>query len=374
MKCNASRTSEGNNKKNLPCDDECARLARNRQLALALKIDSNAQKDDHILYSNDTLRMFRENIKWAQQREKEFRVFAADEKERRLRFKPMPQHQRAFLHSLSEDFGFDGISMDPEPYRHVAVFKTPKFVMAPMKTLLECLRIRNAATAISEAPKKLQTSNTPYNGFLLAHPRFGATIDEIWADYSPILGATMGVVFDISFLLTEEIVIRAQPTSSSTTMISATFVETTVRGLKTLLTAMTLSKRIAQSVQLCSVDSSMKVTRREVDDLASNGGWSQVAAKAAAPRSAAQRPTAVGEKGSYTVLGSRLKDAKEKKKRDELEKARQALEVVDDWEEELGPDEATGEDPAKVEDSDLDQPQHVTYSGEPSDVGENVST
>lgn len=373
-KCNSSRTSEGNNKKNLPCDDECARLARNRQLALALKIDSNAQKDDHIPYSNDTLRMFRENMKWAQQREKEFRVFAADEKEKRLRFKPMPQHQRAFLHSLSEDFGFDGISMDPEPYRHVAVFKTPRFVMAPMKTLLECLRIRNAATAISEPPKKLQTSNTPYNGFLLAHPRFGATIDEIWADYSPILSATMGVVFDISFLLTEEIVIRAQPTSSSTTMISAAFVEASVRGLKTSLTAMTLSKRIAQSVQLCSVDSSMKVTRREVDDPAINGGWSQVAAKAAAPRSAAQRPTAVGEKGSYTVLGSRLKDAKEKKKRDELEKARQALEVVDDWEEELGPDEATGEDPAKVEDSDLDQPQHVTSSGEPSDVGENVST
>lgn len=373
MKCNASRTSEGNSKKNLPCDDECARLARNRQLALALNIDPNAHKDDHIPYSHETLRMFRENMKWAQQREKEFRVFAADEKERRLRFKPMPQHQRAFIHSLSEDFCFDGISMDPEPYRHVAVFKTPKFVMAPMKTLLECLRIRNAATAISELPKKFQTSNTPYNGFLLAHPRFGVTVDEIWADYSPIVGAITGVVFDISFLLTEEIVIRAQPTSSSTMTISATSVEASVRGLKTSLTAMTLSKQIAKSVQLCSVDSSMKVTRREVDDPVSNGGWSQVAAKASAPRSAVQRPTAVGEKGSYTVLGSRLKDAKEKKKRDELEKARQALEVVDDWEEELGPDEATGEDPAKVEDSDLDQPQHVT-SGEPSVVGGNTST
>lgn len=348
LKCNASRTSEGNSKKNLLCDDECARLARNRQLALALNIDPNVHKDDHIPYSNETLRMFRENMKWAQQREKEFRAFAADEKERRLRFKPMPQHQRAFIHSLSEDFGFDGISMDPEPYRHVAAFKTPKFVMAPMKTLLECLRIRNAATPISELPKK-QTSNTPYNGFLLVHPRFGVTIDEIWADYAPILGATTGVVFNISFLLTEEIVIRAQPTSSSTTTITATLVEASVEGLKTSLTAMTLSKRLAQSVQLCSVDSSMKVTRREFDDPASNGGWNQVAAKAAAPRSAVQRPTAVGQKVSYTVLTSRLKDAKKKKKRDELEKARQALEVVDDWEEELGPDEATGEDPSKVE-------------------------
>lgn len=111
IKCNASKLSEGNSKKSLTCDDECARLARNQRLALALNIDPEAHKDDHIPYSSATLKLFRENVKWAQIQEREFRVFAADESEKRLRFKPMPAHQRQFLHLLSEDFGFDSESM-----------------------------------------------------------------------------------------------------------------------------------------------------------------------------------------------------------------------------------------------------------------------
>lgn len=367
QKCNASRTSEGNSKKRLNCDDECTRLARNRRLALALNIDPEVHKDDHIPYSNETLRMFRANTKWAQSQEKEFRVFAADEKEKRLRFKPMPQHQRAFIHSLSEDFGFDSESMDPEPHRHVAVFKTPKFVMAPMKTLAECLRIRTVAVS-SDPLKKLQPINTAYNGFLLTHPHFGITTEDLWTHCSPILDTATGLAFDISFLPSEEIVIKAQPASSAA-IISALSLEATLKALKTALSAITASKRLAQSVQLCAVDSSLKVRRRELDDAASNGGWSQVAAKAAAPRSFAPRQTAVGEKVVYTVLGSRLRDAK--KKRQEVEKARQALTVVDDWEEELGNDETTEvenrageetmevENRARVEESDLDKTEEV---------------
>ena len=111
IKCNASKTSEGNSKKTLSCDDECARLARNQRLALALNVDPEAHKDDHIPYSTETLKIFRESVKWAQTQEREFRVFAADDSEKRLRFKPMPDHQRRFLHLLSEDFGFDSESM-----------------------------------------------------------------------------------------------------------------------------------------------------------------------------------------------------------------------------------------------------------------------
>lgn len=336
-KCNASKTSEGNSRKTLSCDDECARLARNRKLALALNIDPDAHKDDHIPYSNDTLNLFRESAKWSQTQEREFRVFAADEGEKRLRFKPMPPHQRAFIHYLAEDFGFDSESMDPEPHRHVAVFKTPRFVMAPMKTLAECLRIRSSAEATSitssEVQKKTHSSNTAYNGFLLTHPRFGITIEEIRAEYSSNLDATKGLSFDVSFLPSEEIVIKARPATASTN-ISTTSIEEIVKALKTPLTATTSSKRLASSLQLCALDPSLNVVRRELDGTASNGGWSQVAAKAAAPR-VAPRQTAVGEKSVYTVLGSKLKDAK--KKREELQKAKEA--VVEDWEEEVRKEE-----------------------------------
>ena len=334
VKCNASKTGEGNSKKSLECDDECARLARNRKLALALSIDPEAHKDDHIPYSYDTLKMFRENVKWCQLQEREIRVFAADESEKRLRFKPMPQHQRAFLHSLSEDFGFDSESMDPEPYRHVAVFKTPRFVMAPMKTLAECVRIRTSAEATSapalETQRKLQIDNEVYNGFLLMNPRFGLTLEELRADCATCFDSTPGLSYEISFLPSEEIIIKARPASSST-VISASAIEVAIKTLKAPLSASISSQRLASSIQLCALDNSLNITRREMDDPANNGGWSQVAAKGAAPRTA-PRQSAVGEKSVYTVLGSKLRDAK--KKKEEMKKAKDS-EVVDDWEEEM---------------------------------------
>ena len=335
LKCNASKTSEGNTKKTLECDDECARLARNQKLARALNIDPEAHKDDHIPYSNDTLKMFRENVKWGQTHEREIRVFAADEAEKRLRFKPMPSHQRAFLHSLSEDFGFDSESMDPEPYRHVAVFKTPRFVMAPMKTLAESVRIRTSAEAssipVAETKRKLQTSNETYNGFLLSNPRFGLTLEELRADCAGSFDSTPGLSYDISFLPSEEIVVKARPSSSSTG-ISPSAIEAAIRGLKAPLSASISAKHLATPIQLCALDNSLNITRREIDDPANNGGWSQVAAKAAAPR-IATRQMAVGEKSVYTVLGSKLRDAKRKK--EEMKKAKESEVVVDDWEEEM---------------------------------------
>lgn len=352
VKCNAFKTSEGNTKKSLECDDECARLARNHKLALALNIDPEAHKDDHIPYSNDTLKLFRENVKWGQTQEREVRVFAVDETEKRLRFKPMPPHQRAFIHSLSEDFGFDSESMDPEPHRHVAVFKTPRFVMAPMKTLAECVRIRTSAEAssapLAETQKKLQANNEIYNGFLLRNPRFGLTLEELRADCAASLDSTPGLSYDISFLPSEEIVIKARPVSSSTA-ISPPAIETAIKALRAPLSSSISSKNLATSIQLCALDNSLNIKRRETDDPANNGGWSQVAAKAAAPRTA-PRQTAVGERSVYTVLGSKLRDAK-KKKEEMKKKAKDSEEVVvDDWEEEMRRQEEA-EEKAVVDDA-----------------------
>ncbi|KAI9870290.1 MAG: FKBP12-associated protein, partial [Pleopsidium flavum] len=286
MRCNASKTSDGNSKKTLTCDDECARLARNRKLALALNIDPEAHKDDHIPYSTDTLTMFRENTKWAQIQEREFRVFAADEAEKRLRFKPMQPHQRAFLHSLAEDFGFDSESMDPDPHRHVAIFKTPKFVMAPMKTLAECMKSKPAVesfiTTTADGQKKLNASNAPYNGFLLSNPRFGLTVEELRSDFSSAFASAASITFDVSFLPSEEIVLKANHTSKT---LSDKDIEASLKSLKSSLSTILITKHLASTIQLCTLDFSLNILRRELDDN-NNGGWSQVAAKAAAPRRA----------------------------------------------------------------------------------------
>ncbi len=334
MKCNASKSSEGNSKKSMACDEECGRLERNRKLALALNIDPEAHRDDHVPYSSDTLKMFRENVKWSQEQEREFRVFAADEAEKRLRFKPMPSHQRAFLHSLAEDFGLDSESMDPEPHRHVAVFKTPRFVMAPMKTLQECVRIRlnaeAAAASLLEDQRRLRSNNEAFNGFLLKQPRFGLTIEELRSELSTQFQSTPGLAFDVSFLPSEEIVIKAKPATPSTN-ISASSIEAAIKAMKPSVLATISTKRFAETCQMCSSDASLNILRRGFEDESATDGWSRVAAKAIAPRSATPQ-RGVGEKSVYTVLGSKLKDAKRKK--EALERARAEESLADDWEEE----------------------------------------
>ena len=343
IRCNATKSNEGNSKRILKCDDECTRLERNRRLALALNIDPEAHKNDHIPYSASTLHMYSEATKWAQTQEREFRVFAADDAERRLRFKPMPPHHRAFLHSLAEDFGFDSESIDPEPHRHVLILKTPRFVMAPIKTLAECVRIRTqeaaASTASETGQRRHQADNTPFNGFLLAGPRFGLTLDELRTDLAEVFSTVPTLSFDISFLPSEEIVLKVR---SFVGTISTAALDSALRALKPALASTTTTKALAAAVHLCALDTSLNILRQE-QDAASADGWSQVAAKAAVGARAAPRKPAVGTKSSFTVLGSQVKAARKKKAEKDKEES-----VVEDWEEEMRREEEEGAANPKV--------------------------
>lgn len=311
--------------------------------------------------------MFRESSKWAQQQERELRVFAAEEGEKRLRFKPMPSHQRSFLHSLAEDFGFDSESMDPEPHRHVAVFKTPRFVMAPMKTLAECIRIRlnaeAAAASAIEEQRRLRSNNEAYNGFLLTLPRFGLTVEELRSEVSAHIDATPGLVFDISFLPSEEIVIKARPATASTN-ISPSSTEAVLKATKPALASSISTKRLAATCQLCTLDPSLNILRRELDASGTTDGWSRVAAKAAAPRTAPKQ-MGVGKKSVYTVLGSRLKEAK--KKKEEMEKAKAEEPVIDDWEEEVRREEEEKEEGKVIAGQETNHDDQPTNGVESSD-------
>ncbi len=339
MRCSASKNSEGNAKKVLKCDDECARLERNRKLALALNIDPDTHKDDHVPYSSETLSMFQSNVAWAQNQEREFRMFAAAEDQKRLRFKPMPANQRAFLHSLAEDFGFDSESMDPEPHRHVAIFKTPRFVMAPMKTLAECTKIRHnqrLAAAAATAPAvgstgKMKMSNLmedPFNGFLVTNPRFALTVEELRAALNTALGPHPPLEFDILFLPNEEVVLK--PRTKEWRSPDDRELESMLKGMERAVSKAVSGPGLGKP-QLCRIDDSLNVLRRDGDRGA--GGWSQVVARAAAP-SLAPKQASVGSQSSFSVLGGgKVTLGKKKEKKANKEKASSQQEsVVDDWE------------------------------------------
>ncbi|KAF2669679.1 hypothetical protein BT63DRAFT_455667 [Microthyrium microscopicum] len=318
-RCSATRASPGNNEKTLTCDEECLRLERNRKLQLAFNIDAATHTDDHIPYSTDTIQLYLDAPVWAATQEKAMRAFAVDPDQKRLRFKPMKRNQRAFIHALAQDFGVDSESMDPEPHRHVALFKTPRFVMAPMKTLADCVRIRQLQSTAPVAKTKLRASNlvgAPFNALLLTKIRFGLTIDELRKTLAAADPTTASM--SIEFLPSDEVVLQFP------SAIADLQLEAQLTALKNPVAAALGAQQMA-SVQLATVDASLNVERRETDS--ASGGWSQVARAGAAPRTAPVVEP-LGSKSSYVVLGS---SAGKKKKKEA---------VVEDWEEEEELEEA----------------------------------
>jgi transcriptional repressor NF-X1 len=330
-KCNASSNGDGNLKKILKCDEECARLERNRMLALALNVDPEYQSD-HIPYSDATLNMYQQNSTWAATHEKQLRLFAADSDEKRLRFKPMLRGQRAFIHSLAEDFGMDSESMDPEPHRHVAIFKTPKFVMAPMRMLAECARTRQVQQRLAPAPAPVapstatlrpKPSNTvadPYNAFLILNPRFALTIEEL----SPIVRSVLATTsfrceLDVTFLPSDGVALK--PPLAARLSIPEGDMQAMLESIQTPLSTAFTAQGIGR-IQLARLDSSLNILRKE-SDVGPGSGWSQVAASKGVPLRQVQRSMQFGNKGGFAVLSLSSKKKKEKEK---------PVEVVEDWE------------------------------------------
>lgn len=362
VKCNARAgvPDPAGRQISLKCDDECARLERNRNLAAALHI-SEGHLDDHVPYSDNTLKMYLEDIKWAHAQEELLRAFAADPNERRLRFPPMKSRQRGFIHSIAEDFGFDGESMDPEPHRHVLLFKTPKFVAAPMKTLQQAARIKRAAlnigAPIHSVPSTIQLSNSekvsrfvqprhPWNGILLVEPRFGLTMTELQPH---IIKAAPATLFDVYFLTRADQIVLVPSNSSTANADSiADLLENLESKIAAEITMHELAKDVSLGVfEMSPVAEPRLVHRKNEKQSAkpsSGGGWSQVAAKNAVPVRAPQIQP-VGQRPVYTVLGSRLAEAKGKKLEDEerlrRKKRDERVEVVDDWEKEAEKDESS---------------------------------
>lgn len=344
VRCNArAQAPEPQGRPNsLKCDDECARLERNRNLAMALHI-SDDHTDDHVPYSTATLNMYLEDVAWSHKQEEILRLFAADETQKRYRFKPMNRRQRNFLHSLAEDFGFDGESLDPEPHRHILLFKTPKFVAAPMKTLAQAARIKRPQLNVS-APIQSTTERKAadevkhdYNGLLLTKPKFALTEDEL----RPLVRKSAPTTdFDIVFLSNEEAVALLPSMSWDTPEQLVTL----LTSLQPALSSEVTKHGLAGSTVLCQFDLSglePKVLQQQGKPSAGvTSGWSQVVAKKASNASApVVQP--VGQRPVYTVLGSRLAESKKKKQENEekLRRKAQEQEVVEDWEKEIDQEE-----------------------------------
>lgn len=232
-----------------------------------------------------------------------------------MRFKPMKSYQRQFLHALAEDFGMDSESQDPEPHRHVSIFKGPRFVSAPRKTLMQCLRTLKAnapAAAAAQTPATMANKPTlqPYNALSLSRPRFGLTVEEIDAaiasDLKDLTLANPILSFATSFLPTEEVLIKANTKSTAASIASGTLtpaqVDSMLATLKPKIAKAVAAHGIAAGVTLCTADVSENIVRREGNGESFNG-WNTVAKSAAArPRTWAPAPVVQPKQTGFLAL------------------------------------------------------------------------
>lgn len=336
----------------LECDDECLRLQRNRQLAEALNIDPETHTDDHVPYSDTTLKLFRENFNSAPAIEREFRDFAASD-DKRFRFRPMPRHLRAFIHALAEDFGLDSESLDPEPHRHVILFKTSRFVSAPRKTLAQCLRITKPPVSAVRPATSQKQETQPFNALLVRNPRFGLTINEFDEALAPDLAPTASrtdqppLKFTTWFLPSDEIVVTAAPKTTAAAVATCAptpqAVESALSNLKSAV-ARTVSRLglATGGVSLCHVEGpsgssyTVSITRREGDSRGVSGadGWSTIVSRGSWRRAAAAPETNKVTLGSEQRAPGAFVALQKLRKKEELEKRKRVEEtekVEEDW-------------------------------------------
>ncbi|CBF75448.1 putative NF-X1 finger transcription factor [Aspergillus nidulans FGSC A4] len=149
----------------LSCDDECARLERNRALAAALGVNINPSttmaqntiSSTNLPYSSETLDMYIQlsstsPLSTLQSHEATLHSLATSTTQRSVRTQPAKSSIRAFIHSLASDYGFASESFDPEPHRHVFVLK-PTTWTPPVFGLGNGVSIGIAGMSVSECVK-----------------------------------------------------------------------------------------------------------------------------------------------------------------------------------------------------------------------------
>uniref|UniRef100_A0A0D2XCV6 R3H domain-containing protein n=1 Tax=Fusarium oxysporum (strain Fo5176) TaxID=660025 RepID=A0A0D2XCV6_FUSOF len=312
FKCLASTSNPTPSRPEIRCDEECERLDRNRRLAAALNIDPASHTNDHIPFSDNTLKLYKQMQSWGDAQESQFRVFAANKDEVRLRYEPMKNQSRQFLHLLAEDFGFESKSEDYDIHRSVLVWKSDKFVSAPTKTLAQCVKIRAsqaaeaAAAAAIRPPSPPILETEPFNALVLTEPRFGLTIEEVNTALEPDLTSLQGFSFKVDFL-NEEVLIKA--TVSYSAFLTPAPMEKSLEILKPRIEQTIRREKLAESVLLCHSDANGAISRREVPLRAGTGGWSAVAGRAASkPMSLSSTPAPEEAKpGRKLLLGLKKK-------------------------------------------------------------------
>ncbi|KAF7730455.1 FKBP12-associated protein [Apophysomyces ossiformis] len=196
--CNATADSSGS-KQTLECNDFCAKVERNRKLAMALDINredgaGEVPSADDMGYYDDSLRDFYlENPGWCKQAENMLLNFVQSNKPT-LYCKPMRSAFRRFIHRYCVHFNVATEAVDPEPQRSVVIRKTigdcriPPILLS--KAAYDPAANRPPVLQTPEVISVVKTSRQPVNALYLSDLVFGLTQFELDAALRALLEDT----------------------------------------------------------------------------------------------------------------------------------------------------------------------------------------
>jgi transcriptional repressor NF-X1 len=210
--CNATSESSGS-KKDLECNDFCAKVLRNRRLAMAFDIkrddlntpsspslsatsnlESKSLSSDDLGYYDDSLREFYiENAVWCKYMENSMIEFVQDTEKKSFHCKPMRSEYRRFVHRYAVHFNVATEAIDQEPKRSVIMRKTLGPCRIPPILLSRAARnptLNRAPTTVQgiEADTSGRSaSRQPVNALYLSDMAFGLTKLELDADLAPLI-------------------------------------------------------------------------------------------------------------------------------------------------------------------------------------------
>jgi transcriptional repressor NF-X1 len=198
----------------LECNDFCAKVLRNRRLALALDIkrddllatpsspalsatsasNTPSLSSDDLGYYDDTLREFYiENATWCLHMENTMIEFVQDTSKKSLHCKPMRSEYRRFLHRYAVHFNVATEAIDSEPKRSVIMRKTlgpcrvPPILLSRAARNPTLNRPPTTAQGIEADTSGRSASRQPVNALYLSDMAFGLTKLELDVDLAPLI-------------------------------------------------------------------------------------------------------------------------------------------------------------------------------------------
>lgn len=211
--CNATAESSGS-KKDLECNDFCAKVLRNRRLAMAFDIkrddlatpssshssttgsvmEPKLLSSDDLGYYDDSLREFYlENSSWCRHMENSMIEFVQDPNKKSFHFKPMRSEYRRFIHRYAVHFNISTEAIDSEPKRSVIIRKTlgpsriPPILLSKAARNPSLNRAPTTSQGIEADISGRSVSRQPVNALYLTDLAFGLTKLELDADLVPLI-------------------------------------------------------------------------------------------------------------------------------------------------------------------------------------------